>query len=86
MSNYHAKNHKHTDLNTVKTNATGTSPVVQWLRLHLPVQEMHVWSLIGQLRSHMPGGQNNQNKKKEQYRNKFNKDFKKMIHIKKINK
>ena len=86
MSNYHAKKHKYTDLNTVKTNATGTSLVVQWLRLHLPVQEAHVWSLIGQLRSHMPGAQNNQNKKKKQYGHKFNKDFKKMIHIKKINK
>ena len=42
MSNYHAKKHKYTDLNTVKTNATGTSLVVQWLRLHLPVQEAHV--------------------------------------------
>ena len=38
MSNYHAKKHKYTDEYAVKTNATGTPLVVQWLRLHFPVQ------------------------------------------------
>ena len=31
-----------------------TSLVVQWLRIHLPMQETQVWSLFGELRSHMP--------------------------------
>ena len=35
----------------------GTSLVVQWLRLRLPVQGVRVRSLVGELRSHMPGGQ-----------------------------
>ena len=86
MSNYHAKKHKYTDEYAVKTNATGTPLVVQWLRLHFPVQGVHVRSLMGKLRSHMPGGQNNQNEKKKQYCNRFNKDFKKMVHIKKKKK
>ena len=32
----------------------GTSLVVEWLRIHLAVQRMQVWSLVGKLRSHMP--------------------------------
>ena len=36
-----------------KTNL-GTSLLVQWLTLHLPMQ---VRSLVGELRSHMPYGQ-----------------------------
>ena len=31
----------------------GTSLVIQWLRIHLAMQEMHVQSLVGELRSHM---------------------------------
>ena len=34
----------------------GTSLVVQWLRIHLPMQEMWVQSLVGELRSHMLQG------------------------------
>ena len=34
-----------------------TSLVVQWFRLHLPVQGEQVQSLVGELRSHMPQGQ-----------------------------
>ena len=34
------------------------------------------WSLVGELRSHMPHGQENQNIKQNWYGNKFNKDFK----------
>ena len=34
----------------------GTSLVVQWLRIHLPMQGTWVRSLIGELRSHMPQG------------------------------
>ena len=31
--------------------------MVQWLRLHLPVQGIQVQSLVRELRSHMPCGQ-----------------------------
>ena len=34
----------------------GTSLVVQWLRILLPMQGMQVQSLVGELRSHMPQG------------------------------
>ena len=44
---------------------------------------VRVWSLVGELRSHMPRGQKNQNIKQKQYCNKFNKDLKKMVHMKK---
>ena len=40
----------------VKIMYWGTSLAVQWLRLHLPVQGEQVWSLGGELRSHMPCG------------------------------
>ena len=35
----------------------GTSLVVQWIRLHLPMQGVRVQSLVGELRSHVPRGQ-----------------------------
>ena len=41
----------------------GTSLVVQWLRVHLPMQEVWIWFLVWQLRAHMPGGQKKQNMK-----------------------
>ena len=34
----------------------GTSLVVQWLRICLPMQGTQVRSLFGELRSHMPQG------------------------------
>ena len=34
----------------------GTSLVVQWLRIHFPMQDTQVQSLVGELRSHMPVG------------------------------
>ena len=37
---------------------------------------VQVRSLVGELKSHMPPGQKNQNTKQNQYCNKFNKDFK----------
>jgi len=49
--------------------------VVQWLRLHFPIQGVQVQSLVGELRSHKPLGQKAKTKQK-QYYNKFNKDFK----------
>ena len=53
----------------------GTSLVVQWLRLCPPVQGVWVWSLVGVLRSHMPGGQKTKKVKQKQYCNKLNKDL-----------
>ena len=41
----------------LKLISPGTSLVVQWLRLHLPVQGVWVWSLIRELSSHLPRGQ-----------------------------
>ena len=38
----------------------GTSLVLQWLRLRLPVKTMQVQSLVRELRSHLPYGQKNQ--------------------------
>ena len=35
---------------------SGTSLVVQWLRIRLPVPGTWVWSLVRELRSHMPQG------------------------------
>ena len=40
----------------LKINKTGTSLVVQWLRIHLPTQGMWVQSLVSELRLHMPRG------------------------------
>ena len=36
----------------------GTSLVVWWLRFHLPMKGVHVRSLVGELKSHMPHNQN----------------------------
>ena len=36
---------------------SGTSLVIQWLRLHHSMRQMWVQSLVGKLRSHMPHGQ-----------------------------
>ena len=40
-----------------KNNQVGTSPVVQWLRLCLPMKGVQVQSLVRELRYHMPQGQ-----------------------------
>ena len=41
----------------LKEGGQGTSLVVQWLRLRLPMQAVRVPSLVGELRSHMPRSQ-----------------------------
>ena len=54
-----------------------TSLEVQWLGFCLLVWGLQVWSLVGELRSHMPLRQKKktkQNIKQKQYCNKFNKD------------
>ena len=35
----------------------GTSPVLQWLRLHLPMQGLQIQSLVREQRSHTPWDQ-----------------------------
>ena len=42
-----------------KESREGISLSVQWLRLHLPMQGVGVQSLVEELRSHMPYGQQN---------------------------
>ena len=42
-----------------KKSLLGTSPVVQWLTLCLPIQGVWVQSLVGELISHMPRDQIN---------------------------
>ena len=49
----------------VKSDQTGTSLVVQWLRLCLPVQGVQVRSLVRKLRSHMPLSEKKNNKTHE---------------------
>ena len=41
---------------TLKTQDKGISLVFQWLRIHLPMQEMRVRSLVRDVRSHMTQG------------------------------
>ena len=53
----------------ITLDTKGTSPVVQWLRLHLPMQGTRVQSLMGELRSHMPRGVAKEKRKKIRHRN-----------------
>ena len=69
--------------NSLKTHNKGTSLVVWWLRLCLPVQKVRAGFLVRQLRSHMPSRPKKpEYKQLKQYCNKLNEDFK-MSHIKK---
>ena len=47
------------------------------------MQGVQVWSLVRELRSHMPRSQKTENIKQKQYCNKFNKEFKNGPHQKK---
>ena len=38
------------------SNKIGTSLVAQWLKVHQSMQGTWVWSLVGELRSHIPRG------------------------------
>ena len=60
-----------------------TSLVVQWLRLHLPVQGVQVQSLVGELRSHMPQGQKTKTSNRSNIVTNPIKTLK-MVHVKKI--
>ena len=64
--------------------------MVQWLRLSLPTQGVWVPSLVEELNpTWLVAKKKKKTKpkpktiKQKQYRNKFNKDFKKKVHIKK---
>lgn len=64
----------------------GSSLVVEWLRLHLPMLRVPVQSLVGKLRCHMPHGQKPNPTKKPFYKTEavllINSTLK-MVHIKK---
>ena len=65
-----------------KIRLSGTSLVVQRLRLPLPMQGAWVRSLVEELGSHMPHSkkkkkERKKHKQQKQYCNKFRKDFKK---------
>ena len=49
---------------SVKMVLLGTSLVIQWLRLHLPMQGVWIWSLVGELRSHMSWSQKSKTEQK----------------------
>ena len=60
--------------------------MVQWLRLYLSMQRVWLWSLVGELRCHMPCSPlppKKTNLKQKQYCNKVNTKPLKMVHIKK---
>ena len=63
---------------------SGTSLMVQWLRLCLLIQGVRVRSLTQDLRSHI--GASNQNIKQKQYCNKFSKNFKNGPHQQNLKK
>ena len=46
-----------TGANIINAQVLGTALVVQWLRLHLPMQGVRVPSLVRELGSHMAHGQ-----------------------------
>ena len=69
-------------LPTPKTMFLRTSLVVQWLRPHPPLQQVWVWSLVGELRSLIPPGQKTKTKKKKWNCNKLSKDFRNSPHQK----
>ena len=53
MKRYHCTLNKTAN---IKKTDIGTSRVVQWLRIHLPIQGTQVQTLVGELRSHRPWG------------------------------
>ena len=65
------------------TRDVGASLEDQWLGLYLIMQGVWVQSMVGELRPHVPFGQNTQNIKQKHHGNKFNKDLKNSPHQKK---
>ena len=68
----------------VSNSNLGTSLVVQWLRLHLPMSGVQVPPLVVELRSPMSSGQKKKYiyiyMKQKQYHNEFNKVFRNVPH------
>ena len=56
----------------LKKDERGAFLVFQWLRLHLPMQDVWVQSLVRELWSHLPPSQKHQHIKQKQYCNKLN--------------
>ena len=50
---------RHVGIISIKNKNSGTSLVVQWLRLHLPMQRVWAGSLVRELRSHVSQNRNN---------------------------
>ena len=77
-----------TQFSVIMGTALEASLTVQWLRHCLPRLQVPIQSLVGDLKSHMPcdQGQQQQQKiqtvKQKQYCNKFNQDFKNSPHQK----
>ena len=61
----------------------GTSLVVRWLRLRLPMQGVRFRSLVRELKSHMPQGQNTKTQNRSNVVTNSIKTLK-MVHIKKL--
>lgn len=51
---------------------SGTSLMVQWLRLHFPMQSLWVWSLVKELWSQMPCGQKKKRREREKLKSSEN--------------
>ena len=49
---------------SLRAQPLGTSLATQWLRLYLPMQGVWIWSLVGELRTHMPKKQEQKHKNK----------------------
>ena len=77
-----ATNHWSTLKGCLKPSTSRNFLSGQWLYLHLSMQGVWVWSLVGELRSHMPHGWKDQKHKQKQYCNRFNKHFKNESHQK----
>jgi len=74
--------HPNTEASHIYIFSPGTSLVVQWLRLHLPMKWVQVPS--AKISHASRPKKKEQNIKQQQYCNKFNKDFKNGSHHQKI--
>ena len=58
-----------------KNQSISEGLVVQWLRLHLPMKEVWIQSLVRELKSYVFHDERNKNVKQKQYCNKCSKTF-----------
>ena len=61
----------------LRNNSPATSLVIQWLRLCLPKQGVGLWSLVRELRTHMPLSKKQNINNRSNIVIKYNKSFKK---------